>query len=283
MSKTRYVNTKFWDDSYIAELDAIDKLFFIYLLTNSAVELCGIYELPIKKMSFETGIPSDRLSIGFDRLSRDGKVYYIDGWVIIKNFLRHQSTNPKMLKGAERCFNEIPLRIWEKIVQIEDLRIAYDSLSKAFALNLTILNSTLLNLSVLSGGAVAPTQKVETQEKEIEEINPVTGIEIAENISSPTPAQEAREFFEDEEKQKACIDMLVARGAPEDIAKNELRKFVSHWTEPTPTGKRQRWQTEKAFEVKRRLATWLNNSAKWSNKTPQFASRSGSITNDPNL
>lgn len=102
-------------------------------------------------------------------------------------------------------------------------------------------------------------------------------------VASPTPADEAREFFEDEEKQKACIDMLVARGAPEDIAKNELRKFVSHWTEPTPTGKRQRWQTEKAFEVKRRLATWLNNSAKWSNKTPQFASRSGSITNDPNL
>lgn len=99
----------------------------------------------------------------------------------------------------------------------------------------------------------------------------------------PTPSQEAKEFFENEEKQKACIDMLVARGAPEDIAKNELRKFVNHWTEPTLNGRRQRWQTEKAFEIKRRLATWLNNSAKWSNKTPQFAARSGSITNDPNL
>ena len=63
--------------------------------------------------------------------------------------------------------------------------------------------------------------------------------------ATPTPSQEAKEFFEDEEKQKACVDMLVARGAPEDIAKNELRKFVSHWTEPTPTGKRQRWQMEK--------------------------------------
>ena len=85
-------------------------------------------------------------------------------------------------------------------------------------------------------------------------------------VASPTPTDGLTRIFEDEEKQKACIDMFVARGAPEDIAKNELRKFVSHWTEPTPTGKRQRWQTEKAFEVKRRFATWLNNSAKWSNK-----------------
>lgn len=164
MSKTRYVNTRFWDDSYIAELEPIDKLFFIYLLTNSAVELSGIYELPLKKISFETGIPSDRLSIGFDRLSRDKKIYYIDGWVVIKNFLRHQSTNPKMLKGAERCFNEIPLRIWEKIMSIEDLRIAYHSLSKAFLLNLTILNLTLPN-------GIAPKRgrkKVESKNNPVE-------------------------------------------------------------------------------------------------------------------
>lgn len=164
MSKTRYVNTRFWDDSYIAELEPIDKLFFIYLLTNSAVELSGIYELPLKKISFETGIPSDRLSIGFDRLSRDKKIYYIDGWVVIKNFLRHQSTNPKMLKGAERCFNEIPLRIWEKIMSIEDLRIAYHSLSKAFLLNLTILNLTLPNGIALKRGR----KKVESKNYPVE-------------------------------------------------------------------------------------------------------------------
>lgn len=167
MSKTRYVNTRFWDDSYIAELEPIDKLFFIYLLTNSAVELSGIYELPLKKISFETGIPSDRLSIGFDRLSRDKKIYYIDGWVVIKNFLRHQSTNPKMLKGAERCFNEIPLRIWEKIMSIEDLRIAYHSLSKAFLLNLTILNLTLPN-------GIAPKRERKKVESKNNPVEPTT-------------------------------------------------------------------------------------------------------------
>ena len=37
MAKQRYINTKFWRDSYIEDLDPIEKLLFLYLLSNPAV------------------------------------------------------------------------------------------------------------------------------------------------------------------------------------------------------------------------------------------------------
>ena len=48
--------------------------------------------------------------------------------------------------------------------------------------------------------------------------------------------------------------------------KKEVRKFYMYWTEPTKNGKKQRWQTEKTFEVKRRLIRWLDNAHEWSKK-----------------
>jgi len=100
--------------------------------------------------------------------------------------------------------------------------------------------------------------------------------------ASPTPAQEAQEFFESEEKQRACVEMLVAKSLPEETAKNEIQKFIRHWTEPTHSGRKQRWQTERTFEVKRRLITWFNNAAKFNSRASPKV-RTGAVTTDPNL
>ncbi len=61
MSKTRYIKTDFWSDSFIESLDPVEKLLFIYLFTNDRLDLCGIYEITIRKISFETGINEDRV------------------------------------------------------------------------------------------------------------------------------------------------------------------------------------------------------------------------------
>ena len=42
MAKFRYVNTRFWDDSYVAELSPLEKLAFLYLLTNSLTTIAGV-------------------------------------------------------------------------------------------------------------------------------------------------------------------------------------------------------------------------------------------------
>jgi len=61
MSKTRYIKTDFWSDSYIETLDPTEKLLFIYLFTNDRLDLCGIYEITLRKISFETGINEENL------------------------------------------------------------------------------------------------------------------------------------------------------------------------------------------------------------------------------
>jgi len=73
-----------------------------------------------------------------------------------------------------------------------------------------------------------------------------------------TPQQIANDFLNKAEKQENFIQEVVSRGVNESTARQEVKKFVSYWTELNSTGKKQRWQMEKTFEVQRRLATWFS-------------------------
>ena len=96
MAKQRYVNTKFWSDTFISELNPLDRYLFLYFLTNEHTNIAGVYELPLKTVSFETGLEIDMLKKMLKRLI--GKVVYIDGWICIKNFQKHQSTESEKVK-----------------------------------------------------------------------------------------------------------------------------------------------------------------------------------------
>lgn len=114
MAKQRYVNTKFWSDSFISELNPLDRYLFLYFLTNEHTNIAGVYELPLKTISFETGIELDMLKKMLKRLT--GKIEYIDGWVCIKNFQKHQSAESTTVKrGIEIEMSKIPDNIKKKI------------------------------------------------------------------------------------------------------------------------------------------------------------------------
>jgi hypothetical protein len=109
MSKKRYVNTVFWDDAYITNLDPSEKLIFIYLLTNPCTNIAGVYQIPLKRIALDTGIDRDMCSKIIDRFQSDGKILYIDGWIAIKNFIKHQNFNSPMVKsGIERELTDSP-------------------------------------------------------------------------------------------------------------------------------------------------------------------------------
>ena len=77
---------------------------------------------------------------------------------------------------------------------------------------------------------------------------------------SPTPKEIAKSFFEDTEKQEGIISWLLSKNIPEDVARQEVTKFVDYWTEPTLSGKKVRWETEKAFDIRRRFGNWMKNA-----------------------
>lgn len=109
------VNTKFWNDTFISQLDPIEKLLFIYFLTNEHTNICGIYELPLKIAAIETGIDASMFEKILPGLSE--KIVYIEGWVCVKNFAKHQASDqPKVQKGVEIALMAIPSHILDTAI-----------------------------------------------------------------------------------------------------------------------------------------------------------------------
>jgi hypothetical protein len=85
-----------------------------------------------------------------------------------------------------------------------------------------------------------------------------------------TPAEEAKEFFANEDRQADIIQYLIGKGYLPTEARNEIIKFIVYWTELNKAGTKQRWELEKTFQVKTRLGAWLANTQKFNrNKTIQ--------------
>lgn len=149
MAKNRMVSTSFWSDHYTADLDPIEKLLFLYLLTCERSTLAGVYELPIKLMAVETGIENEMVKKILGRFEEDGKVKYQGGWVAIKNFLKHhEHGSPTVKKGISDAISTAPE--WTK----EFIFKGIDTLSPSA--------SSLASASI----AAAPVEKVYESEEE---------------------------------------------------------------------------------------------------------------------
>lgn len=111
MSSLRSVNTDFWEDNFIIELEPDEKLLFLYLLSNSKTNMLGVYEIHIKKICFDTGLEKERVRKAFEGFERVKKVKYLSGYVILQNFIKHQSFNPNMETSAIRTWNNLPIEV----------------------------------------------------------------------------------------------------------------------------------------------------------------------------
>ncbi len=114
----RNIETKIWDDSWFSDLDPIEKLLFIYLFTNNRATLCGIYELPVKIMSTETGIEKDMLIKIISRFEEKGKVIYFKGFIALKNSEKYQSESPSIKIGIQKEKALIPKDILAEIDRV---------------------------------------------------------------------------------------------------------------------------------------------------------------------
>lgn len=108
MATQRLVSTNFWKDTYVIDLDPVQKLLFIYFLTNPRTNLAGVYELSVREAAFDTGIDKDMVQKILDKFCRDGKMHHEHGWLILRNFVKHQRLNPSIAKGIEKIYTELP-------------------------------------------------------------------------------------------------------------------------------------------------------------------------------
>lgn len=147
MAKQRIVNTRFWDDSYIARLDPSAKLVFLYLLTNPLTTIAGVYELSLKRAAFDTGLQAKEISAVLNHLEADQKIVRQDDWIGVVNFIKHQSLNPKVRQGIVAELERVPRELIDRLpVSVAALRIGFDRLSHLNS-NLNFNSNSNLNFN----------------------------------------------------------------------------------------------------------------------------------------
>lgn len=189
MAKKRYINTKFWSDNYISDLDPIEKLLFIYFITNPYTDICGIYEISLKQVALDTGIDKqEMLPKIIKRFSKDGKIFYLDGWIYVKNFQKHQAMNESVELGIKRSMNDVPSDILAKVKQIDTDWVQTGTVSTQSATNLDLTKPNL-------------TKPNHSEPKDSQDI--VRFIELWEDIN---PAY--RKFFANKTERGASADLI---------------------------------------------------------------------------
>ena len=108
MGKLRSLSTSIWSDPFIEELKPSEKLLFIYLITNDKTNMLGIYEVSIRKITFDTGLKKEEVVKALKEFERLKKVKYVNNFVILVNFLKHQNFNTNMKKSAIDVYNDLP-------------------------------------------------------------------------------------------------------------------------------------------------------------------------------
>jgi hypothetical protein len=116
--KHRSIETKIWDDNWFSNVDPIEKLLFIYLFTNSRATLCGIYELPLKTMSVETGIEKEMILKIMGRFQESEKILYYKGYVSLKNSEKYQSDSPSIKIAIQSEKSLIPQDILQEVYRV---------------------------------------------------------------------------------------------------------------------------------------------------------------------
>lgn len=136
MSKQRIIKDEIWDDEWFYDLDPSEKLIWIFLLTNPRANIAGVYQINLRWMANLTGFDKDVIKTTLERFEKAGKILVKSSWMVVLNFHKHQSNNPKVESGVIRILSSLPLEI-KRLLPMDSLCIAYP----------TLLNSTLLNLS----------------------------------------------------------------------------------------------------------------------------------------
>lgn len=116
------IETKFWSDSYVSNLNPKEKLLFLYLLTNSYTNVAGIYELEMKYIVLETGLKKKEIEKIIQKFSADDKIFCVKGFFWVKNFRKYQNFGNSKIKAAiENILSKLPDEI-RKFIDDKELK-----------------------------------------------------------------------------------------------------------------------------------------------------------------
>jgi hypothetical protein len=160
MSKSRMVNTKFWNDSWIRKINPLDRYLFLYFLTNEHTNICGIYELPLETIAYETGL--DERELEKSMLPKlHPKIIYVNGWVGITNFIKNQNQkSPKVILGIENELKAIPKDIIDKMIEY-----GYPIDTLSYLIKSNLIKSNLIKYSTKGADIIKLFESIDPKNK----------------------------------------------------------------------------------------------------------------------
>lgn len=113
MAKYRQIQTSFWTDPEMLEETPEKKFFYIYLFTNPKVTQCGIYEISLMEIAFQTGYNFQTVNKLIAYFEERGKIIHSKGTheICLVNFMKHNaSSSPKIIACVQKEIKNVKNR-----------------------------------------------------------------------------------------------------------------------------------------------------------------------------
>ena len=108
MASSRRVDPNMWRDGWVSALEKDERYLWMYLVANSSMNNCGIYQIPLKIVHSDTDIDLDYIVKSLEKFENDGKAKYSNGWIALKNFFKIHPLNKNMKINAARELRKAP-------------------------------------------------------------------------------------------------------------------------------------------------------------------------------
>ena len=231
--KTRIIHTRIWEDEWFCNLSNDAQKLFLYLITNQRINICGIYRISDRIIYFDTKIRLDRLERVKNELEDSGKVAFFDGWVYVKN--------AKRLGGYKGDKNEVASN--RELDEVPDYikKCLFKGICDRVSENRDSVGSEEDKVSAKADTSI--NHKSETINHKSEDIL---------RAKTEKFIRQLKDTIGDQSLLKEQVE--------------ELKKFVSYWTEPNKSQTKIRWELEKTWDTARRLNTWFSRSKNFQGK-----------------
>jgi hypothetical protein len=115
MAIFRKVHVTFWRDEFVESLTPEQKFFYLYLLTNDRTTQCGIYEITVKQMCYDTGYNEDTIKKLIDFFIGTEKLKYsqFSKEMALKNWVKYNDSNSPKVKS---CIDKELLKVKDKVL-----------------------------------------------------------------------------------------------------------------------------------------------------------------------
>ncbi|MGH4050573.1 MAG: DnaD domain-containing protein [Clostridium sp.] len=104
MAKYRQIYTDFWSDTFILELTPEEKLFYLYLISNSKTRQSGVFEVSSRIIQIETGLNNEVIEKLLNKFCELGKILYSTDTkeIMVLNWMKYNIPNNV---NAIKCVN----------------------------------------------------------------------------------------------------------------------------------------------------------------------------------